>query len=222
LKTSKQDYERKDADYFQCERTDLISFFGRKAERVLDVGCGAGANADLYRSVLGARYLGGIEILPEAAEQAKKRFDAVRVGPVEETLSLFSGEKFDLIVCADVLEHLVDPWDALRRLQAVSRPGASLLCSVPNVRHYRELAALLFKGEWEYRDAGIMDRTHLRFFTRKTIRRLLESTGWIPERWSHNPLEGKGALLRTLSFNRLTDFLVTQYYVVARQRTDAG
>ena len=209
-------YEQKTEDYFRSERTELIRFFGRPVESVLDIGCGAGANAGLYRDVLGARTLAGIEIVPDAALEARERFDVIEVGPVEETLARYAGRTFDLIVCADVLEHLADPWEALRQMKTVSHPGTALLCSLPNLRNARVLADLVLKGEFEYREAGILDRTHLRFFTKKSISGMLRSTGWPPERWSHNPFAGKTRLLHRASLGRLEEFLVTQYYVVAR------
>jgi len=85
---------------------------------------------------------------------------------------------YDLIVLADVLEHLVDPWSALRRVHAQTASECRLLLSVPNVRHYKVLLPLLFRGEFRYTDAGIMDRTHLHFFTRDSLQEAVHECGW--------------------------------------------
>jgi SAM-dependent methyltransferase len=125
----------------------------------------------------------GIEIVPEAAERAALRLDRVIAGSAE-TLDLTGAglENFDGVILADVLEHLTDPWGFLERLRGVLAPGAVVAASIPNVANLwllDELAA----GRFDYTDDGLLDRTHIRFFTRKTIAALFERTGYAIERW---------------------------------------
>lgn len=86
----------------------------------------------------------------------------------------FDKASFDYIVCADVLEHLIDPWKVLTELVTYLKPSGRLVVSIPNVRHWSVWFPLILRGRWEYRDVGIMDKTHLRFFTRVTGVKLIE------------------------------------------------
>jgi 2-polyprenyl-3-methyl-5-hydroxy-6-metoxy-1,4-benzoquinol methylase len=142
--------------------------------RVLDVGAGEGAFAeDLQRR--GCKVV-ALEVDPGRAEAARARGLEVAVKDME-TADLSDLGKFDVIVCADVLEHLTDPAAALARLKAALAPGGRILASIPNVAHYGVRLRLL-AGRFEYTETGILDRTHLRFFTRASAKRLFEDAGF--------------------------------------------
>ncbi len=131
------------------------------------------------------------------------------------------GERFDCVVFNDVLEHTADPWTVLEQTHAILAPGAVIVVSIPNVRHATVVRSLLVDGRWDYRDWGILDRTHLRFFTRATAVELLQSTGFAVERVEHLrwPNTGEGSLVRLANRvlgGRLDDFLAQQYALVAR------
>jgi 2-polyprenyl-3-methyl-5-hydroxy-6-metoxy-1,4-benzoquinol methylase len=143
---------------------------------VLDVGCGLGGFGYALRRVDPTRTIWGIETDPGAAERAAPHYDKVLVGPFPDVLAGHDAA-FDCLVFNDVLEHLVDPWTALgagvRRLS----PGGTVLASIPNVRFVGTVLGLVLRGDWSYADTGVLDRTHLRFFTRKTAVSLFRGCG---------------------------------------------
>jgi 2-polyprenyl-3-methyl-5-hydroxy-6-metoxy-1,4-benzoquinol methylase len=140
------------------------------------VGCGEGG-ADGPLRERGATWISGIELLAEPAAKAARRYDEVEVGDAFAMLDRVSGP-FDTILCYDVLEHLVDPAALVRRLLDVSVPGGRLHVSVPNARHYSLARDLVVRGTFGYTEWGHRDSTHLRWFTRSDLRRLLEQSGW--------------------------------------------
>src|SRR5258708_3485769 len=164
-----EDYALKPAGYYSAVRQDILVHVPLGPNRVLDVGCGEGLMARVLKREGKASWVAGVEIFPEAAADARDVVDELVVGEVE-TLDLpFERQSFDVILLGDVLEHLRDPWRQLERLVAFLRPGGLAIASVPNVRNWRVVFALAFKGRWDYVPLGIMDRTHLRFFTRSTF-----------------------------------------------------
>ena len=86
--------------------------------------------------------------------------------------------RFDAVICGDLLEHLRDPWKTVQNLCRITRPGGRLIISVPNVMHISNLYGMLREGNWAYEAQGIRDRTHLRFFTQRTARELVEQGGY--------------------------------------------
>lgn len=166
--------------YFGLARVEIEPLLPERAERVLEIGCGAGGTMRWLRGRRTVALAVGVEMVPAVAEVARGVFDRVECGNVE-AMEL-PGEGFDLILALDVLEHLVDPWRMVARLHAALRPGGTLLISVPNVAHVSVVLPLLFGGRWEYRDAGLLDRTHLRFFTRGSAVGLVTSSGLAVER----------------------------------------
>ena len=125
----------------------------------------------------------GIEIDKEAAAKAETWYDEVLVGDLNTPVALEEEflESFDVVVFADVLEHLVEPGKALKHYARYAAPDAKILISIPNVANWLNRLELLL-GRWEYRDVGILDKTHLRFFTYGTARRLIENAGLRIER----------------------------------------
>ena len=169
--------------YYDRANPDLLRLMPPDARVVLEVGCGAGALADAYRRInTRVTYL-GIEKNPEAAHAAlsASRIDRIQVGDVESVnlaeLDLSETEpSIDCLVFGDVLEHLVDPWTVLARLANWVCEGGQVLACIPNVQHYSVLVSLL-RGAWDYQDEGLLDRTHLRFFTLSGIQDLFQKAG---------------------------------------------
>ncbi len=163
--------------YYEINRSELLDLRAWKGgEHVLDIGCGAGGNASYLRAK-GVRLLTGIEVLPEMASRARTVFDEVLEGTVEARLADVP-EPPDVVIAADVLEHTIDPLAVLLELRKVATSATELLVSLPNVRHVSVLCMLVLRGNWSYRDSGIMDRTHLRWFTRRSALELLAAGGW--------------------------------------------
>ena len=140
----------------------------------LDCGCGAGDNARALRAA-GWRVT-GITISPEEAVRALHECDSVHLADLEQGIPTDARGPFDLILFSHVLEHLRDPCPALRDAQKLLSPSGVIAVALPNVLYWRQRLEFLL-GRFQYDDAGIMDRTHLRFFTFVTGKQMLESYG---------------------------------------------
>ena len=155
--------------------------------RVLDVGCATGyLAAELSRR--GCTVV-GFEVDPASAALAEASCEAVVVGDIESEADRerIPGE-FDVILLGDVLEHLKDPWEALPAMRSLLAPGGVVVASIPNVAASPVRLSLL-RGSFEYTETGLLDRTHLRFFTRASVRDLVHSAGFVVERERVAPLE---------------------------------
>jgi 2-polyprenyl-3-methyl-5-hydroxy-6-metoxy-1,4-benzoquinol methylase len=194
----------------------LLELVGPVAGTVLDVGCGQGALGERLRAT-GADRIVGVELSATAAEVARRTYDSVVVGRLEElTLENVGGAPFDLIVTADVLEHLYDPWAALSQLRSWAAPNCRLVVSVPNLRFYRISLGLVLRGEFTYaRGGGLMDRGHIRWFTPKSLTAALTAAGWEPVARSGGSGR-KRRILGRLALGTLDDLLEHQLHVVAR------
>jgi SAM-dependent methyltransferase len=168
--------ERPNPELVRLARRFLLEH--NQAPRVLDVGSGAGANARALRRLAPACRIVGIEPNARARELARDACDEVFAGTVEEWIASRDSRAFDGVLLSDVLEHLVDPVGALRSLGSV--PGlvdAVWIVSVPNYAvWYNRLLTLA--GHFSYRWSGLYDRTHLRFFTRRSLHDLLAFAGF--------------------------------------------
>ncbi|HEX8123147.1 MAG TPA: class I SAM-dependent methyltransferase [Solirubrobacteraceae bacterium] len=160
---------------YETARPDVQALVPRAAERILDLGCASGALGAALKARQGAEVV-GIELDPGYARDAEDRLDRVVCADVVAGLEEDLGT-FDCVVAADVLEHLVDPWDALRRATALLRPGGVAVVSVPNVRSWETFRELGWRGRWPRRPAGLFDATHLRWFALADARELLEQAG---------------------------------------------
>lgn len=164
-------------DYFEHARSEMLDFLPEKAESFLEIGCGGGTFGNLVKQHYDCEYW-GIELNPIAAKIAEQRLDRVFLGGAPETIFDIPERQFDCLVFNDVLEHLVDPFQVLRDVKKFLKPGGSIAASIPNVRHFHTMWKLVFHKTWRYEDAGILDRTHLRFFTEITTRELFEEQGY--------------------------------------------
>lgn len=203
-----------DLVYGRAPAREFLSFLGPIHGTVVDIGSGEGGWADLLRAA-GARRIVAVEPDPTAAQAARARYDEVIEHPIEDVAGDVATAA-DLIVAADTLEHLFDPWDILRRLHAGARPGTQIAVSVPNLRYIGILAPAILRGRFEYSDrGGIMDRGHLRWFTQHSLGLALRDAEWSPVRSSGAIGSGRRALLNRASGRRLTGLLAHQIYVVA-------
>lgn len=161
-------------DYHDRVNPDLLRAIPRTASTVLEIGCGAGAlGAAFKRRVPECRWV-GVEVNADAAERARSRIDEVVTGNAE-TVDV-PLEKADAIVYGDVLEHMTDPWTVVKRHAALLSEEGTMLACIPNVAHWSVLQDLL-RGKWEYAAEGLLDRTHLRFFTLESALALFRDAG---------------------------------------------
>jgi 2-polyprenyl-3-methyl-5-hydroxy-6-metoxy-1,4-benzoquinol methylase len=168
----------------------------RGAGTILDVGCSAGTLA--REMVAAGAVVDGVEVDPDAAREASRFCRQVVVGDFSAGEIDLPKQAYDVVLLADVIEHLADPVAALRRLRPLVGAGGFLLVSTPNIANW-SMRLLHLAGRWEYTDRGLMDRTHLRFFTRRTLIRALEEAGYrVVEMDSTTPLP----VARREPFNR--------------------
>lgn len=203
-------------DYFSefLPRTDLIDLIPKGARTILDIGCGVGNTGQILKE-RGFEEIFGVEINPAAAQQAKSFYKEVIVGDVEKDVLPFKKGFFDCILYGDVLEHLIDPWRLLKSHNQILKDDGKIICSIPNIRYYKILKSLIVNGRWEYVDLGIMDRTHLRFFTLKTIEDMFRETGFeIKKVIKKKRCSKTMKVINRLFFDKLIDFLVIQYRII--------
>jgi 2-polyprenyl-3-methyl-5-hydroxy-6-metoxy-1,4-benzoquinol methylase len=215
-------YAAKIESYFENTRSDMLPFIPAAAKRMLEVGCG---NAAFAANVKRSRpmHVTAIEGYAPAAEAAAPRVDRLLAMPLETAVPELAGEQFDCIVMNDVLEHLVDPWAALAQLRPLLSPSGVVVASIPNVRYFPVFQEYLFEGQWKYQRDGVMDRTHLRFFTRKSMVDLFQDSGYTMQSIvGINPvakLPFKFKLLNLLMGNALDDSRFIQFACVAKAKS---
>lgn len=206
--------------YEDDPRAEMARYVPPGVRTLLDVGCLAGGFGRMLKARRPSLEVWGIEADPAAAAVARSRLDHVIEGTYPDAAPT---RRFGCVVFNDVLEHIVDPWAALERTLPLLEPGGVVVASIPNVRYYAVSWALLVRGKWEYGDGGVLDRTHLRFFTRRTVQALFASTGYqvrtleasnIPE-----PRSRVGRFLKR--FGRRADDLLTMHFAVVATPTTA-
>jgi len=161
-------------DYFNRVNHDLLQLIPPDASLVVEVGCGSGALGLQYLKLNPLCLYVGMEINPQAASVAAGRISRVIAGNAEEIP--LDEVDIDCLVYGDVLEHMVDPWTTLRRQVAELREGGQVIACIPNIQHWSVIIGLL-QGQWRYQSEGLLDSTHLRFFTLEGIRGLFAQAG---------------------------------------------
>jgi len=207
-------YEEKNKDYFSSSRAVILDILPQKPfQRVLEVGCGAGQTLAMLQQKGLCEQTVGIELFQDAAIEAKRVVDKVYCLDVERQDLPNDLGKFQLILILDVLEHLVDPWTFLEKLknECLDENGF-IIISLPNARHF-SLVLPLMMGRFDYEERGILDKTHLRFFTKQSMLNMIDGAGLKIEKIKRTSLDLN---LNSGKFNFLTlglfsDFLTSQY-----------
>lgn len=223
LETIVSKYDSKDFDaYTQKQRYEMLRYIPQKASIILDVGCAVGCFGQLLKAERSVE-VWGVEVNEYAASIAAQKLDKVICGDFGKNLNLPS-QGFDCIVFNDVLEHLVDPYSALMYCKELLRDGGIVVASIPNVRYFDNIWNLLVHKDWKYTEHGILDRTHLRFFTRRSILSTFNDLQYrIESIEGINPLE-KEHLYHARNFkifnfvllNQIEDMRYLQFAVVAQ------
>lgn len=203
-------------------RPDISALVPFGTEKVLDVGCSAGELGKYLKENKGIKEVIGIEFNKEAAEIAAKCIDKVITGDVEKIDLQFETEYFDCIIYADILEHLIDPWITLEKQNKILKKNGIIIVSLPNIRYFYTFLNLIL-GKWEYTDRGIFDRTHLRFFTLKSIIKLLNNASYnvITIKRNYRLFENSGKysnIAKVLSCWLFRDFFTFQYLIIAKKQ----
>lgn len=205
-------------------RDDILSLIPDNVNRILDIGCSIGILGGQIKQRNRAEVV-GIELDEQMAKLAKEKLDRVIIGDIDNInlKDYLVHNYFDCIIFADILEHLKNPWDVLKSTTSFLSDDGTVIASIPNIRHYTTIINLLLRGYWPYRERGIHDKTHLRFFTLKNIKTMFQNAGLKIIRMERN----YRIIERPHSCNRfskffvfllpLKDFLTFQYLVVAKK-----
>jgi 2-polyprenyl-3-methyl-5-hydroxy-6-metoxy-1,4-benzoquinol methylase len=217
LNASIADLSTKPEGYYTQARPEMLPFIPKDAKRILDVGCSEGKFGAELKQRLGAE-VWGVEMVEATAEIARRRLERVLVGDIMQQLQHLPDRYFDCITFNDVIEHLVDPYRMLLEIKQKIAEHGVIVCSIPNVRYFRNLFSLIVRGDWHYEDSGTLDKTHLRFFTKKSIREMLESLGYRVLRLEGiNPTPSwKVALFNIATLGKFSDARYLQFCCVAR------
>lgn len=172
----RQAYADKARSYYECSRPEMIPFIPIATRCLLDVGCGAGGFGATVKGHIGCE-VWGIEPELDAVTRASSRLDHVVRGLFSDDSKL-PPKHFDCVVFNDVLEHILDPGRALVYARSLLKDGGVVVASIPNIGHFPVIWKLIIRGDWEYKELGILDKTHLRFFTRRSIVKLFKQAGF--------------------------------------------
>ncbi|HUW20440.1 MAG TPA: class I SAM-dependent methyltransferase [Sedimentisphaerales bacterium] len=208
------------ATYYKQRKQNMLKYVPPNAKRTLELGCAEGNFSELVKTSFGAECW-GIEINPEVAQVAAAKLDRVINGDASGCLHEVPDNYFDCVICNDVLEHLADPYTLLVSLKEKLTAEGVVVASFPNVRYCRNLFELVVRGNWDYKDDGILDRTHLRFFTCKSLVKMFPQLGYelltIEGLQSeHNIKTAAVRILTLLFFNIFEDIRYDHFACVAR------
>ena len=206
-------------------RDDILRLIPGKARKILDVGCSIGGLGEQIKQKIRSEVeVVGIDLDEQMAKVAKEKLDQVIIGDVEKInlADHLAPNYFDCIIFADILEHLENPWDVLKNAISFLNNEGIIIASIPNVRHYTTIINLVIKGYWPYRERGIHDKNHLRFFALKNIREMFQNAGFKIVRIGRN----YRIIERPHWWNRLSKYfalppfkelLTFQYLIVAKK-----
>lgn len=183
MQTNAEKFKEKwgfDMRYYCYERRELVchmDYAGGKPVNILEIGCGMGATLGYIKNTYPSAEVYGIELENNIAMMARHYVPTVICGNIENLELPYKEGFFDYIIMADVLEHLINPQDVLVKIHRYLKPSGTVLASIPNMMHYSVILDLL-KGNFTYQDRGILDRTHMRFFTLNEIKRMFMQCGY--------------------------------------------
>lgn len=170
------DYNNKSNVYYRNARPEMLQFLPKNFDKILDIGCGEGLFAHSIREKSNREIeLWGIEPMEKQGLEAKKKLDKVLIGKSEDVLNEIPDNYFDVIFFNDVLEHLVDPYNLLKLIKSKLSNDGFIVSSIPNVRYHNTFMDLVLNKNWDYKSFGVLDKTHLRFFTKKSIVKMYEN-----------------------------------------------
>jgi 2-polyprenyl-3-methyl-5-hydroxy-6-metoxy-1,4-benzoquinol methylase len=207
-------------EYFEGCREHLLQLVPSLAGKsVLELGCGLGRTLARAKE-LGASRCVGVEYVREIASEAAENpaIDQIYAHDLNFGLPSIGNQKFNVVIASHVLEHLQNPWKLLRELQSHISKDGLLIGEVPNVRHLSVLIPLIFRDEFVYQEEGILDRTHLRFFTAKTLLTTVTSCGYECSVLRARTWGGWSRVLNAVSLGLANRFFAFAYCFVASPR----
>lgn len=204
-----------DLSYYDRVRTWPSLFNIRSGSSVLDIGCGRGGLGSYLQNQYGCQVT-GLEIIAENYIHSSSILHKAYLGDIETMDLSVLGSNFDYIIFSDSLEHMLEPKLVLERVRGLMNDEGRLLISMPNIRNFRVTIPLMLFDQWEYKDEGLLDRTHLRFFTATSVCNLIEQTGYsVKQILCDLPTSSKVGILNTLTFGIFRRHLTAHYLVEA-------
>lgn len=223
----KTHYTSKEKEYFSHVRADVISLLPvQPGQRILELGAAAGDTLLYIKENKLAGEVMGVEMMRlPGSNQQHALIDKFQIANIEQEDIDAPEEYFDIIICADVLEHTTDPWKCLSRVCRHLKKGGRLIASIPNIREFKTLFQIVVRGDFKYDvKGGILDNTHLRFFCKKNILELMNMGPLSPVYCKPNfllkevPQGRKRRVINRLTFGLFVDFLAIQYLCVAEKK----
>jgi 2-polyprenyl-3-methyl-5-hydroxy-6-metoxy-1,4-benzoquinol methylase len=199
--------------YFHHERREIQPLLPKFATNILEIGAASGQTLRWTKTIYPNAKTTGVEISEAMAGELRNNADIAIIGNIDDCLPQL--KRYDLILLLDVLEHLVDSTKVLRNLRQLLDANGHVIVSVPNIAHLSVTIPLLFRRQFTYQDAGVMDRTHLRFFVEDTAVKLLNDADLKVTRGLISGLHGyKARMLYRASFGMLRHHLAKQYIML--------
>lgn len=198
----------KERDYYRTVNPEVVALL-IPADSMLEIGCAEGLLGAYAREKHLFKNIYGLEFDAEAAEKAKPLYDKIYAVDIESQ-DVSSFPDVDVVICADVLEHLIDPWKVFSKLVSKQKGGGYMIVSIPNARHVRFWGPLVLRGRFDYEERGLMDKGHLRFFSLKNMQEWFGGEGLRIDAmtWRMAP---KGRILNFLTFGLFKEFFAYQY-----------
>lgn len=222
MQTDKIDLAKKPKGYYDSIRNDMLKYIPKEAKRTLEFGCGKGGFSALLKQTNNVEAW-AVEIDKESAKAAAKKLDKVINNDAHKAIDELPDNFFDCIIFFDILEHLVDPYSLLTSVKKKLTKNGVIVTSIPNIRYYRHLVDFVVHGNWDYKDKGILDKTHLRFFTYKSIVKLFNGLAFeISEIEGIHPTSSRAfKLLNMLLLGAIWDIRYKHFAVVAKPKLES-
>ena len=202
-------------DYYHFVRREIEPLLPKSPARILEVGAGAGGTLKWLKGLNPTAETTAVELNPALLDQLRQNADVVIVGAIDQKISQL--KTYNLILLLDVLEHLPNLSATLRKLAELLEPGGQVIVSLPNIAHLSVTIPLLLQRRFNYQDAGILDRTHLRFFVEDTAIKLLNDANLIVTAGLISGIQGpKAKMLDLISLKLLRHHLAKQYIMLGQ------
>lgn len=197
----------------------IFSLIPSNSKNILDIGCASGYLGKYIKSKYKSIPITGLDNNKEDIKIAKKNLDEALIFNLESDIfpERFKKNKFDVVILADILEHLINPEKLLQNLHQIITSNSTLIISIPNIVHQSTIINLINR-KWEYTDTGILDKTHLKFFSRQSICQLLKQNGFVIEKIDFTTKKESLSFWQKPFRFYLThpDFLAYQYIIKAK------
>lgn len=195
----------------------MLRYIPSNIEKTLKFGCGNGNFSSLIKEKYSSETW-AVEIDKKAADTTAAKLDKIICDDAQDALGRLPNGYFDCVFFFDILEHLVNPYVMLEDIKSKLTIDGIVIASIPNMRYYRVFSDYVFKGNWDYKEHGVIDKTHLRFFTYKSIRKLFKNAGFelLTIEGIHSISSRTYRVLNLLLLNSLWDVQFKHFVVVAK------